>query len=238
MAKKNSNAENQTIAQVNPVQTAQVENTPVSLNLNQLESSQKWLLGAAGIVILAIAGFFGYRYYASSQDEEAQALMSPAVYYFEADSLKKALNGDGANDGLETIAEQYSMTKAGNLAALYTGIIYMKQGKLNEAIEYLKKFTSDDLLVQGRAYCLIGDAYMEKNELAEAIRYYRLASEYKPNKFFTPQYLMKLALAYELKKDFQAALETYDQLLEKYRDSQESQNAKKYKSKLEGLTEK
>jgi len=37
----------------------------------------------------------------------------------------------------------------------------LKQGKFEDAIEYLKKFNAGDLLIQARAYSLIGDAYLE-----------------------------------------------------------------------------
>ena len=85
-----------------------------------------------GIAVLAIAlvigGYFGYRWWTQTQDEEAQKQMFAAVYYFEADSLKKALNGDGNNLGLISISEDFSGTKAGKLARFYIGTIYLKQG--------------------------------------------------------------------------------------------------------------
>jgi TolA-binding protein len=88
--------------------------------------------------------------------------------------------------------------------------------------------------VQGRAYALTGDAYMEKNNTAEAVGFYKKAADYKPNEFFTPAYLMKLGLAQELNKDNQAAINTYDQIVTKYPNSAEAVNARKYKSKLMG----
>jgi TolA-binding protein len=160
--------------------------------------------------------------------------MFPAVYHFEADSLQKALNGDGANEGLIAIAEDYGMTKAGKLAKFYAGAAYLKQGKFDEAIQYLNDFSTDDLLIQARAYALTGDAYMEKNNLSEAINFYRKAADYKPNEFFTPAYLMKLGLAQELAKDTQGAIETYDRVATQYPKSAEAVNALKYKSKLAG----
>jgi TolA-binding protein len=190
-----------------------------------------------GAVALLIAGFFGFNYYKSTQNVEAQNLMSPAVFQYEADSLKKALNGSGANEGLQTIAEDYSLTDAGNLADFYVGAAHLKEGRFDEAIEFLKKFKSNDLLVQARAYSLIGDAYLEKDELSDAIRYYKLASEYKANKFTTPPYLMKLALAQEKNKDLDAAMGTYEKIISEYSDSMEGQQAaKKHKARLEGLT--
>jgi hypothetical protein len=54
--------------------------------------------------------------------------MFQAVRYFESDSLNLALNGDGNNLGFLQIVEDYSGTKAGNLANYYAGVIYLKQG--------------------------------------------------------------------------------------------------------------
>ncbi|MES2734241.1 MAG: tetratricopeptide repeat protein [Bacteroidota bacterium] len=193
------------------------------------------ILGGIAIVVLAVAGFVGYRFYVNSQDKEAQSYLFPAAHYFETDSLKKALKGDGSNDGLTTLADNYGATKAGGLANFYAGVAYLKEGKYDEAIQYLKDFSSSDLIVQARAYSLLGDAYSEKKDVKEAINYYKKAAEYKPNKYFTPVYLMKLATAYEQDKDYAAAIEAYDKIITNYFDSSEVTNAKKYKSKLEGL---
>lgn len=199
-----------------------------------LKSNQKLFTIIGGGILAVILGVVAYNYYTKSQDEDAQAAMFNAVYAFEADSLKQALNGTGGNEGLLAIADNYGGSNAGNLANFYVGVALVKQGKFDEAIEHLKNFSSSDLLVQGRAYALIGDAYMEKKSTDDAITYYKKAAEYKPNKTFTPQYLMKLATAYEVAKNNKGALDAYNEIIEKYPDSIEIGNAKKYKSKLEG----
>ncbi len=185
-----------------------------------------------GIVVL-IGGYLGYRFYQSSQDETAQNELFPSVYQFEADSLTKALNGDGRAPGLLSIADNHGSTKAGDLANFYAGVALLKQGKYDNAIEHLQDFSSSDLLVQARAYALIGDAYMEKKSYTEAAEYYQKAADYKPNKFFTPGYLMKLAVAYEQAKQNDKAIEAYNNIIEKYAQSAEAVSARKYKSVLE-----
>ena len=199
-----------------------------------LKTNQNLLGIAGGVVLAIILGIVGYNYYTKSQDEEAQVAMVSAFYAAEADSTKQALNGTGGNEGMIAIAKNYSGTKGGNIATLISGALLMKQGKFDEAIEYLKDFSSNDLVVQGRAYLLIGDAYMEKKSVEDAITYYKKAAEYKPNKTFTPGYLIKLANAYEVAKNNKEAIAVYAQLIEKYPTSIEVGNAKKYKSKLEG----
>ncbi|MDB5240030.1 MAG: cytochrome biosynthesis protein [Spirosoma sp.] len=197
------------------------------------QQNRNIVLGIVGGLVLLIAGFFGYRAYLSSQDETAQVELFPSVYKLESDSLKQALNGDGRTPGLLAIADNYGSTSAGKLAEFYAGLSLLKQGKYDEAIDRLKAFSSSDLLVQARAYALIGDAYMEKKSYEEAADYYKKAADYKSNKFFTPGYLMKLAVAYEQAKQNDKAITTYNDIIEKYAQSAEAVSARKYKAVLE-----
>jgi TolA-binding protein len=198
------------------------------------ERHPKTVIGLSVIVALLVGGFFGYRYYKDSQETEAQREMFQAVYYFEADSLDLALNGDGNSLGFIDITKEYGVTDAAKLANYYAGVAYLKQGKWELARLYLEDFKSDgDLLVQARAYSLIGDTYMEEQNYEEAARYYEKAANYKPNKYFTPNYLMKLALAHEKNNQNDKAKEAYDKIIEEYWDAPEYQNARKYRAKLD-----
>jgi len=200
-----------------------------------IENNSKKLGTIAGAIALVIAAFFGYRYWNNTQDQEAQSQMFSAVYYFEADSLKKALNGDGNNLGFLAIAEDYGYTKAAKLAHFYIGSIYLKQGKYQEALDNLKDFNSDDVLIRPRANCLIGDAYLELNDLDNALEYYKKAALHAPNKHFSPRYLMKAAFVQELQKSYADAINSYDQVIKKYNETQEATDAKKFKARLEQL---
>lgn len=201
---------------------------------NWFESNSKLVLGVAIGVALIVAGFFGYQYYKDSQNDKAQQEMFQAVYYFEADSLDQALNGDANTLGFLGIIEEFGITDAANLANYYAGVIYLKQGKFEPARLYLEDFKSNDLLIQARAYSLIGDTYMEENNFADAAKYYSKAANYKPNKYFSPIYLMKEALAYEKANQVDKARETYDKVITQYWDSSEYQKARKFKARLEG----
>ncbi len=195
------------------------------------------ILGVLAGVVLLVAGIVGYRYWQGSQNEEAQNELFPSVYQLEADSTRKALNGDGANPGILKVADDFGGTKAGDQAAYMAGAGLLKEGKYDEAIERLKAFNPGDLLIQAGAYCLIGDAYMEKKSYDEAADYYRKAADYKPTKEFSPGYLMKLAVAYESAKKPEEAIKAYNQILDKYADAQQAPNARKYKALLEAPTE-
>lgn len=197
------------------------------------EKNPKLLIGIGVALIVVVGGFFGYRYYVGTQDAVAQKEMFQAQRYFEADSLNLALNGDGNNLGFLQIIDDYSVTEAANLANFYAGSIYLKQGKYPLAIFHLQDFSASDMLVQARAYSLMGDAYMEQKEFENAAKYYDKAASYKPNKQFTPTYLMKAALAYEKLNENTKAIKAYQTIIDEYWEAPEFQNAKKFKAKLE-----
>lgn len=196
------------------------------------------LIGLFVAIAAAVVG--GFLYYQNQQEknQEALAAMFQAEYYLEADSVHKALNGDGQYAGFKSIAEEYGSTKAGNLAHFYAGVASLKQGKYQEALTHLQEFSSDDLLLQGRAYSLQGDAQLELGKAAEAASLYKKAADHKANEFFSPQYLMKAGIAYEAANQFSEAAEVYGRIIEEYPVSQEVTDAKKYKARAEGLAQK
>jgi tetratricopeptide (TPR) repeat protein len=198
-----------------------------------LEKHPKTIFGVVGVLLLIVAGYFGFNYYKNSQDAEAQKEMFQAVYYFESDSLSQALNGDGNNLGFLDIIDEYKFSEAANLAHFYAGVSFLKQGKFDAAILYLEDFSSNDLLVQARAYSLIGDANMELQNYDEAVNFYNEAANYKANKYYSPVYLMKAALAYEKLNQNDKAIEVYTKVISDYWDSSEYQNALKFKARLE-----
>jgi tetratricopeptide (TPR) repeat protein len=200
-----------------------------------VKKNKSKLLGVfAAIAAIVVAGFLYYNY-RSSQNQEAHNAMFQAVYYFEADSLNKALNGDGQYMGLLAIADEYSGTEAGNLANFYAGVALLKQGQFVEAAEHLEDFESDDYLLQARAYSLSGDALLEQGKNKEAADMYMKAAGYNANQYFSPQYLMKAGIAYEADNNFSAAAEAYDKIITDFITSNEVADAKKYKARAEML---
>ncbi|WPP48845.1 tetratricopeptide repeat protein [Catalinimonas niigatensis] len=199
------------------------------------KKNQNLALGIGAAIALAIAGVFGYTYYMESQNVAAQDEMFQAVFYFEADSLDRALNGDGNNYGFLEIIDEYGGTEAANLSHYYAGVAYLKQGNFNEAIDHLESFNTSDMLVQARAHALIGDAYMELENYQQAVNAYQEAIDYKPNRFFTPQYLTKAALAYEEIGNYSAAAESYGRIVEEFPESAEYQQALKQQTRLQSL---
>ena len=187
------------------------------------------------LIVLILLGFSIFSYIKSNQNNTAQEEMFQAVYYFEKDSLVQALNGDGNNYGFLEIIDEYGLSDAANLSKFYAGASYLKLGNYENAINYLDEFSSSDLLIQARAYSLIGDAYVEIGDYDNAIYYFKKASNENPNEFFTPSYLLKLAIVYEETGDLESALDTYEEIIEEFKNSPEFQTSLKNKSRIEGL---
>ena len=188
-----------------------------------------------GILVAAIMGIAGYNFYISDMNNSAQEELFQAQFYFEADSLGLALNGDGNSYGFLEIIDEFPGTKVANLASFYAGASYLRLGDFDGAIRYLKDFGSSDYLVQARAYSLIGDAYLEQDDFQNAIDYYQQAADYRPNKFFSPVYLKKLAIAMENSGDLRGAIVAYQVVIDDYPQSDLIHEAKKHKARLEAL---
>ena len=197
-----------------------------------VRDNSKVLLGVLAAVVLAVVGAFGYYTYNNQQNQKAQAALFRAASYWEADSLKKALKGDGKAPGLTTVANEYGNTKAANLANFYAGVASLKDGKYKEALDYLEDFSSSDYLVQSRAYALMGDAQLEMNHPKEAADLYAKAADHNANEYFSPGYLLKEATARELAKDSDGALKAYTRIVDEYPTAQEVNEARQLKAKI------
>jgi TolA-binding protein len=206
---------------------------------NQFNKSEEFvkknrtvLIGVAAGIVLVAAGIWFWKDSSAKSEQEAAKAIYVSEDYFRKDSLDVALNGDGVNMGLLKIAEKYKGTKAGALANYYIGAIQLNKGKFAEAAKSFEEYNTDAFLVQARAYVLAGDAYSEQGKSKEAIEYYTKATESEPNKEFTPDYLVKLGLAYEDANNVADAVLTYEKIMSEYPSYAMIDDVKKYHARL------
>ena len=200
--------------------------------------NQKYISVVVGVIVVLILIFFGFqRYYIQPKTVDAQEQMFMAQKYFESDSLDRALYGDGNSLGFIDIADEYSFTKPGKLANYYAGICFLQKGDYKKAIEYLEGFDSDDHMVGPMATGAIGDAYMELGEGDKAITYYLEAAGQDDNDFTAPLFLLKAGQAYELKEDYDNALDVYNRIKDDYKMSNEGRSIEKYIARAEAKSE-
>ena len=201
-----------------------------SMTEDWVAKNQKIIIGLVAAAAIITIGYLAYqRFIAAPKQEDAANEMFLAQQNFQkatdgvaSDSLYKlSLNGSEGKFGFLKIADEYSGTDAGNLANYYAGIAYLNTGKYTEAIDYLKKFKSDDIVLGALAEGAIGDAYSQKNQAKEALDSYVKAANMNKNDFTTPRFLLKAgktALALGNKSD---ALKYFTDIKDNYDGSPE-----------------
>jgi len=225
MAKKKNQSE-ETIVDVQEV---------YSKTERYVDENRNTIIIVAAILVALFVGYFAFtRLYLMPKNEEGMNLLWKAEYWYEIDSLDKALVGNESYYGFEFIADDYSGTQAGELASYYTGLIYMKQGEYGLAIESLKDADLNDELTSAVAKGAIGDCYVELGNLDDALSHFNDAIGSSANLLTTPIYLKKAALVYVDKGDFENALANFKRIKKDFPSSTEARNIDSYISHYGG----
>jgi tetratricopeptide (TPR) repeat protein len=224
--------------------TAEVFNTldqTASRSEQFIQKNQNIIFIVIGIIVASILGYLAYQKYVKvpKEKEAANELAFPKAYFdnainntVAADSLfTLALKGADGKYGFVDIADEYSGTKAGNLANYYAGISYLRLKKYKEAIEYLEDFSSKDELLGPIAKGAIGDAFSDINQPKDAFDYYVKAANLKDNNFSTPLFLFKAGnTAMEL-ENYSKAKELFERIKNDYPSATEANNIDIYINK-------
>lgn len=205
-----------------------VENA-LSKTEQYIEENKKSLTIIVTVIILVVGGYLLYtRVLLSPKEIEAQSQMFRAEQYFEQDSFRLALEGDGDALGFIDIIDEYGITKSANLANYYAGISYLRLGEYDDAIEYLKKFDANDKLVSVIALGALGDAYVETGDYNEAVALFEKAANKNKNDFTSAIYLKKAGLVYEALENYSKAISMYEKIKTLYPESDEANDIDKY----------
>ena len=195
----------------------------------------KIILIASAAIIILCGGYLAYKYLVKApKEEKAVEAMFKAEEYYRLDSLRPALNGDGINAGFLKIINNYGGTKAGNLAKFYAGDVYLKSGDFNNAVKYLKDFSTDAKQVQARAYKLLADAYAEQGKNADALSSYKKAAHhFEKDDANSSEYLFMAAyFADRVLKNRKEDIDLFKELKEKYARTEKGFEAEKYLAQL------
>lgn len=193
-----------------------------------IETYRKELLyGVAAVVVVVLAVLAFRTYYIAPREVEAQEKMLTSVNYFERDSFRLALYGDGMNDGFDAIVDDYAFTDAAELASAYAGVCAYQLGEYEVAIKYLDQFDGRSINMTPATIGLMGDCYVQLGDVKAALKYFNRAAETE-NELTAPIYLKKAGIAYESLGDYKNAEKAYTQIKEKYPRSQQASDIDKY----------
>jgi len=194
-----------------------------------IESNGKVISIVVGAIVVVVAGVLAFnKFYIQPKEDEAMSQMFMAENYFEKDSFNLAINGDGNYLGFLDIIDDYGITKSANRAKYYAGISYLHLGQYEEAIDYLKKFKTDDLLLSPVKEGAIGDAMLELGKKEDALSQYKKAYSTTENELTTPVYKMKAAAILESMNQYADALKLYEEIKKEYPQTAEGSTVDKY----------
>lgn len=192
---------------------------------NFYEDNQQLIVGIAGAIALVAIGYFAFlNFYKAPREKEAVAQMHRAELAFKADSFAVALEDPGGGFlGFIDVADQYSGTKAGNLAHYYAGASFLQLGNFEKAIRYLNRYSAKEPLTRATKNGMLGDAYSEIQNFDKAISMYKKAASASGDDLTAPYYLKKAGMLLEKQGKNKEALTQYEKIRDKYYNSPQGQ---------------
>ncbi|GAA6254435.1 MAG: tetratricopeptide repeat protein [Bacteroides acidifaciens] len=188
------------------------------------------IIGGVVAVIIIVAGIIMYKnLYAEPREEKAQAALFKGQEYFEQDAFEQALNGDSIGfAGFLKVADDYSGTKAANLAKAYAGICYAQLGKYEEAVKMLDDFNGKDQMVAPAILGAAGNCYAQLGQLDKAASTLLSAADKADNNTLSPIFLLQAGEILVKQGKFDDAVSAYTKIKDKYFQSYQAMDIDKY----------
>jgi TolA-binding protein len=187
------------------------------------------LIGAAAILVI-VGAFFAFKLiWQEPRERDAMDELFKAEQRFEQDSFALALENPGEGYlGFLDITEEYKGTRAGNLANYYSGISYLRLGRYEAAISYLKDFDPTGAFTPIAKHGALGDAYSELDEMDKAVAEYKKAVEAGGNELLTPYYAYKLGMLLRALSRNDEAVKYFKMIVQEYPNASQAADVKKY----------
>ena len=188
------------------------------------------IIGGVVAVIIIVAGFIMYKnLYAEPREEKAQAALFKGQEYFEQDAFEQALNGDSIGyAGFLKVADDYSGTKAANLAKAYAGICYAQLGKYEDAVKMLDSFDGSDQMVAPAILGAAGNCYAQLGQLDKAASTLLSAADKADNNTLSPIFLLQAGEILVKQGKYEDAVNAYTKIKDKYFQSYQAMDIDKY----------
>ncbi|MCM1152230.1 MAG: tetratricopeptide repeat protein [Muribaculum sp.] len=202
------------------IDTNEEQTTIENLNAHLTNAGQKlannkkivwWSLGIiAAVAVFTASYLFIYRNPRLQNSWEAYNKVLLQVQ-------KGELTDSASATQYQQVAEQFSGTDAGACAALAAAEAFYDNGNFDAAIKNLEKFHSAEPVISTQAKVLLGDCFVNKNQLPQALEAFQDAIEKADgNPQLVPFILVKEANVYDAQKNYAKALECYETINAQY----------------------
>lgn len=174
--------------------------TDAGMKIADNKSVITWVV--TGVIVAAALVFAFIHFYQKPKNEKAFTAYNKVE--------QTALGNDSiAAAQYKEVADKFG-GDAANLAALSAAEAFYNEGKYEEAVNYLKKFSSKDAVLDANAMVLTGDCYVNLKKYDDAISAYQQAvRKADGNPQIVPRVLLKEANVYDEQKKYDKALECY-----------------------------
>ena len=197
-----------------------------ALNVEEVLSSseafilknKKTIVGAILALVVIIAGIFAYNHlYKAPREKKAYAALFKGEQYFENEQYDLAISGDSIGYiGFLKVADQFSGTKAANLANAYAGLSYAHLGFNDDALKYLDKFSAKDQMISPAIKGAMGNVYVELGNISKAISLLQAAAKEADNNTLSPIFLQQAGELLVKEGKYDEAIAAYQTIKDKY----------------------
>ncbi len=162
-----------------------------------------WSLVVAAVCVVAVLVYILVAQAGSRKADELIAKADAA----QNDSIALTLYAQAADAGY----------KSGNRAKAEMGIRLYRDGKYQEALEYLDDCSLDDEIAEAGVETLKGDCYVNLDQPDKAISAYKDAiSDADENPEIVPFVLIKMANIYRSQGNYEAEAKAYKEIIDEY----------------------
>lgn len=184
--------------------------------------------GIGVVLLLLVLAIPGYIYYHQQQEEAASEKLGQILPVYEQGNHQQALDGTSNQAGLLAISDDYGSTDAGNLATFYAANSLYQLEEYDRALNYFQQFEKGQDFIGASAYAAQAAIQENKGKFERAGELYEQAASQYQNKLTAPRFLLSAGQAYEEAGQFGAAMDVYQQIQEKYPDSDQASSAEQY----------
>lgn len=181
----------------------------------KIANNKKIIYWVLGVIVLAagfvLSYFFIYR----------NPHLKGASEAYNQVELTAMGNDSVAAAEYKKVADKYTHTPAGHLAALEAAESFYDQGKYKEALECLDKASVGEKVLKANVEILKGDCYVNLKQYDKALDAFKKGiAAGDNNSQIVPRALLKCANIYDEKKEYAKALECYQQIKNDYPEFQ------------------
>ena len=178
--------------------------------INTVQDNKTSVAQYAFGICLIIIGFLYYTDSKQMTDNEAKILSGRAQNLYIDTKI------DDAIVDFNNVIDAYPSTSSAIIAKFYLANDYMNNEMVDDALILFEQISSkiEDEVLQSSIFNKMGDIYLDKNELDEALNHYKKAANIKTTNSFKALYLSNIAKIYKLQDDYIGSIGKIEEILE------------------------